>query len=400
MKMTDMLLRNLKPQAQRYLVWGDHGLGVRVSPKGKKSFVYMYRHEGKARFLTLGDYPRMTLADAHKAHAEAMKKVEEGIDPGAEAVAERAEDRQAPTVAVLADEYMEKWAKPRKRSWREDERILKKDILPEWGRRKAREITRRDVIRLLDGIVDRGAGIMANRTLAAIRKMFNFAVSRDIVPVSPCLAVRSPAPEQQRDRVLTTDEIRAFWHGLDGAKMAEGTKLALKLQLVTDQRKAEIVTARWDEIDLTDKWWTIPPEKAKNKMAHRVPLSPLALELLQAAKKITGDSPWLFPSPQTDRHITPEAVDHALRRPGLEALGFTFVPHDLRRTAASHMTGMGISRLVVSKILNHAERGVTSVYDRSSYDREKRQALDSWGRKLQAIVEGTESNVIPMVREG
>ena len=232
--------------------------------------------------------------------------------------------------------------------------------------------------------------------------MFNFAVSRDIVAVSPCLAVRSPAPEQRRDRVLTTDEIRALWHGLEGAKMmAEGTKLALKLQLVTGQRKAEIVSAAWDEIDLTDRWWTIPPEKAKNKMAHRVPLSPLALELLQAAKNITGDSPWIFPSPQTDRHITPEAVDHALRRPGLEALGFTFVPHDLRRTAASHMTGMGISRLVVCKILNHVERGVTAVYDRHSYDKEKRQALEAWGRKLQAIVEGTEpTNVIPMVREG
>ncbi len=398
MKLTDMLLRNLKPQAQRYLVWGDHGLGVRVSPKGKKSFVYMYRHEGKARFLTLGDYPRMTLADAHKAHAEAMKKVEEGIDPGAEAVAERAEDRRAPTMDVLADEYLEKWAKPRKRSWREDERILKKDVLPEWGRRKAREITRRDVIRLLDGIVDRGAGIMANRTLAAIRKMFNFAVSRDIVPISPCLAVRSPAPEQRRDRVLTTDEIRALWHGLEGAKMAEGTKFALKLQLVTAQRKVEIVSATWEEIDLTDKWWTIPPEKAKNKMAHRVPLSPLALELLQAAKNIAGDSPWIFPSPQTDRHITPEAVDHALRRPGLEHLGFTFWVHDLRRSAASHMTSLGISRLVVGKLLNHAERGVTSTYDRHSYDKEKRQALETWGRKLKTIIEGTKSNVVSMVR--
>jgi len=358
----------------------------------------MYRHEGKARFLTLGEYPRMTLADAHKAHADAMKKVEQGIDPGAEAVAERAEDRQAPTVAFLADEYLEKWAKPRKRSWREDERILGKDVLPEWGRRKAREITRRDVIRLLDGIVDRGAGIMANRTLATIRKMFNFAVSRDIVAVSPCLAVSAPAPEQRRDRVLTTDEIRALWHGLAGAKMAEGTKFALKLQLVTAQRKVEIVSATWEEIDFTDKWWTIPPEKAKNKMAHRVPLSPLALELLQAAKNIVGDSPWIFPSPQTDRHITPEAVDHAIRRHGLEHLGFTFWVHDLRRSAASHMTGMGISRLVVSKILNHVERGITAVYDRHNYDKEKRQALEAWGRKLQAIVEGAETNVIPMVR--
>ena len=141
-------------------------------------------------------------------------------------------------------------------------------------------------------------------------------------------------------------------------------------------------------------------EKSKNSLPHRVPLSPLALELLQAAKNITGDSPWIFPSPQTDRHITPEAVDHALRRPGLEALGFKFVPHDLRRTAASLMTGMGISRLVVSKILNHVERGITAVYDRHSYDREKRQALESWALKLKAIVEGAESNVIPLIREG
>jgi integrase len=160
-------------------------------------------------------------------------------------------------VAGLVDEYIEKWAKARKRSWKEDERILSKDVLPAWGHRKTREITRRDVIRLLDNIIDRGAGIMAKRTLAVVRKMFNFAVSRDIVPVSPCLAVRSPAPEQHRDRVLTTDEIRALWQGLAGAKMmAEGTKLAIKLQLVTAQRKAEIVSAAWDEIDWTDKWWT------------------------------------------------------------------------------------------------------------------------------------------------
>jgi integrase len=398
MKFTDKKIQNLKPKPQRYELWEGNGFGVRVTPKGTRSFVCLFRFEGKPRRLTLGTYPGMTLADAHRAHAEAMKRLEQGIDPGAVTVADRKEERKAPTVAALAEEYIERWAKPRKKSWKVDLRILQKDVIPEWGERKVREITRRDVIRLLDGIVDRGAGIMANRTLAVIRKMFNFAVSRDIVPVSPCLAVRAPAPEQRRDRVLTTDEIRALWHGLEGAKMAEGTKFALKLQLATAQRKVEIVSATWEEIDLTDKWWTIPPEKAKNKMAHRVPLSPLTLELLQAAKNIAGDSPWIFPSPQTDRHITPEAVDHALRRPGLEHLGFTFWVHDLRRSAASHMTGMGISRLVVSKILNHVERGVTAVYDRHSYDPEKRQALDSWGRKLQAIIEGTKSNVVSMVR--
>jgi integrase len=404
-KLTDFQIKNLKAKDKRYTEWGERGLGVRVTPNGVKTFIFKFRFDGKVRWMTLGTYPELTLADAHEAHADAWKVLRQGINPGAKAINERKEERDAPTVAALADEYLEKWAKPRKRSWREDARILQKDILPSWGHRKAKDITRRNVVGLLDDIVDRGAGIMANRTLAIIRKMFNFAVSRDVVSVSPCLAVHSPAPEQRRDRVLTVDEIRALWHALKGAKMmSEGTKLALKLQLVTGQRKAEIVSAAWDEIDLTDRWWTIPPEKAKNKMAHRVPLSPLALELLQAAKNITGNSPWIFPSPQTDRHITPEAVDHALRRSGrrsdLEALGFSFVPHDLRRTAASHMTGMGISRLVVSKILNHVERGITAVYDRHTYDLEKRQALEAWGHKLQGIVEGTESNVIPLVRGG
>jgi integrase len=398
MKLTDAQVRNLKPQAQRYEVWEGKGFGVRVTPNGAKSFIYMYRFQGKNRRLTLGTYPAMSLAEAHKAFAEAKEMLVKGIDPGAKTVFERQEELKAPTVAGLAVEYLEKWAKPRKRSWQTDKRILEKDVLPEWGWRKARDITRRDVIRLLDGIIDRGAGIMSNRSFAVIRKMFNFAVNRDIVPVSPCLAVRSPAPEQRRDRVLTTDEIRAFWHSMDGAKMAEGTKLTLKLQLVTAQRKGEIISAAWDEIDLIEGWWTIPGEKSKNSLPHRVPLSPFALELFRAAKTLAGGSPWVFPSPRGGKHITPEAVDHALRRPGLEALGFTFVPHDLRRTAASHMTGMGISRLVVSKLLNHVERGVTAVYDRHSYDREKRQALEAWTHKLKGIVEGAEANVIPFVR--
>ena len=399
-KLTDFQIKNLRGKDKRYTEWGERGLGVRVTPNGKKVFIFKYRFDSKVRWMTLGSYPKMSLADAHRRHADAWDLLNQGVDPAAQAIAEREEERKAPTMADLADEYLEKWAKPRKRSWREDKRILEKDVLPEWGRRKVRDITRRDVIRLLDGIIDRGAPIMANRTLAVIRRMFNFAVSRDIVPATPCMAVQAPAPENRRDQVLTQDEIRALWRGLEGAKMAEGTKLALKLQLVTAQRKGEIISAAWDEIDLTDRWWTIPAEKSKNRLPHRVPLSCLAAEFLQAAKALAGDSSWIFPSPRGDKHITPEAVDHALRRPGLEALGFTFVPHDLRRTAASHMTGMGIPRLVVSKILNHVERGVTAIYDRHSYDREKRQALEAWGRRLKAIVQGAEEEekIIPLIR--
>lgn len=163
----------------------------------------------------------MPLAEAHRLYAEAREMVTQGIDPGAKAVAERKEDRKAPTVADLTAEYLEKWAKPRKRSWMVDKRIIEKDVLPDWGRRKAKDITRRDIIRLLDGVAERG-GVMANRTLAVIRKMFNFAVSRDIVPTSPCTAVQAPAPENRRDRVLTAEEIKAFWQGLGKTRITEG----------------------------------------------------------------------------------------------------------------------------------------------------------------------------------
>jgi integrase len=396
MKFTDVFLRNLKPQAKRYLVWENHGFGVRVSTTGKKNFIYSYRYDGKPRFLTLGTYPAMTLAEAYKAHAEAWKMLEQGHDPGAVAVAARREEREAPTVAELAAEYLERWAKPRKRSWKVDERILKKDVLPEWGRRKAKDITRREVIRLLDRVAARG-GIMANRTLAVVRKMFNFAVSRDIIPASPCTAVQAPAPENRRDRVLTAEEIKTFWLNLDKTPISEEIKLALKLQLVTAQRKGEVISSAWADFDREGGWWTIPAEKSKNRLPHRVPLSALAKEILAAAQTLAGDSGWVFPSLRTTGHITPAAVDHALRQ-ARPLLGLDhFVPHDLRRSAASHMTSMGISRLVVSKILNHVERGVTAVYDRHSYDQEKRQALEAWGRKLQALLKGAEGKVIPLV---
>lgn len=319
MKLTDAKVQNLKPQKQRYEVWEDNGrgFGVRVTPRGTKSFIFLYRYGGKTRRLTLGTYPAMSLAEAHKQHAEAWEMLQKGIDPGALVVAERQEERRAPTVSDLVAEYLEKWAKPRKRSWKVDKRILEKDVLPVWGHLKAKEIARRDVIRLLDRILEREAPIMANRTLAIIRRMFNFAVERDIVSSSPCQAVKAPAPENQRDRVLTVEEIRLLWHSLEGDAMSRVEpiiKLALKLELVTAQRKSECCTAAWEEIDLEEGWWTIPGEMttlrseygveeglAKNRLPHRVPLSPLAREILLTAKGLAGDSPWVFPSHRTIR---------------------------------------------------------------------------------------------------
>ncbi|MGO9622279.1 MAG: tyrosine-type recombinase/integrase [Desulfobaccales bacterium] len=396
MKFTVKKIQNLKPKAQRYEEWEGNGFGVRVTPKGVKSFVYLYRFDGKARRLTLGTYPTMSLADAHKAHGEAMKKLEQGIDPGTVTVAARRENREAPTVADLAEEYLTKWARPRKRSWTVDKRVLEKDVLPEWGRRKAKDILRRDIIRLLDRVAERG-GVMANRTLAVVRKMFNFGATRDLVPVSPCIGVQAPALENRRDRVLSAEEIKNFWRSLDNTRITPGIKLALRLMLVSAQRKGEVISAQWADINLAENWWIIP--ETKNGLPHRVPLSAPAVELLKAAKTMSGDSPWVFSSVRRKGPVSGASVDHALRL-ALNSLEMEhFTPHDLRRTAATFMTGScGIPRLIVSKILNHAEAHITAVYDRASYDKEKQMALDAWGRKLQDVVEGVESNVVPMVR--
>ena len=399
MKFTDRQIKSLKPKKTRYEVWEDNGkgFGVRVAPTSRKSFIFLYRFQGTSRRMTFGNYPETSLADAHAAHAKSRQLLEQGSDPATVEQDEKEESRRSPSVKRLVAEYIEKYAKPRKRSWKEDKRILYKDVVPRWGKRKAQDVARRDIILLLDEIVERGALIQANRTLATIRKMYSFAMGRGILESSPCVAIPAPSKENRRDRVLNEEEIRTFWEKLDTAKMDNATALALKFQLITAQRKGEVAGAEWKDFDLKNGWWTIPAEKAKNGFPHRVPLSSLATEILSKLNEVTGDSQWLFPSPRDGQHIAETSVDHAVRENAEHFEVDHFTPHDLRRTAASMMTASGIQRLTVSKVLNHVETGVTSVYDRHSYDKEKRKALRSWGLQLETILGLKKSNkVIPI----
>lgn len=398
-KFSDKKIKALKPKDYIYDLREPNGNGfaIRVFPSGEKSWVFIYTYQGRKRRMTLGKYPTMTLANAKIEHRKALGILETSKkDPALLQKAEKIEIRDSSTVEGLIEEYLEKWAKERKRSWKEDQRILYKDVRPSWGKIKAKDITKRDVILLLDKVKERGAPIIANRTFACIRRMFNFAVERDILTTTPCLSIKAPTKENRRDRCLSTEEIKDFWLSLDTTPMLESTKLALKFQLVTAQRKGEVVAAEWDEIDLITGWWTIPAEKAKNGNLHRIPLSKLAIDLLQEIKNLSGESQWLFPSTKNNLPMRGQSVDHALRRSisSFAALKQNITPHDLRRTAATHMTALGISRLVVSKILNHAESGVTSIYDVHSYDKEKLHALEAWGNKLKEMIYGLPVNNI------
>ena len=366
-------------------------LGLRVSSSGRKTWFIMYRSKGRLRRLTLGTYPALSLADARGQAMAARHAIAEGEDPAVQ----KYDARHAPTMADLAAQYLDMYAKVHKKSWREDARLLHHEVLPNWGHRKAFDITRRDVIGLLDHIVERGAPIQANRVLALVRKLYNWAISRDLLEHNPCLQVKPPGKEHQRDRVLNDAEIRLIWNSAEQLDPLSAAQL--KLRLLTAQRGGEVRTMRWADIDVASGWWTIPGQIAKNGLAHRVPLSPPTQDILRTLQTITGEAPWVFPSHRRPGQPVLD-VRKAMHRVCLLS-GVTFTPHDLRRTAASHMTSLGVARLVVGKILNHAEPGVTKVYDRHSYDAEKRQALNAWGARVTELVMAGDHKVLHLLRK-
>ncbi len=397
MKFTDLKVRNLKPKAKRYVEFEDnaHGqgtLGVRVTPSGTKSFIHFYKIDGRKRMTTLGRYPRMTVAEAHEAFAVAARAVTEGGDPASGAVAENVRRRRAWKVSDLAEEYMEKWAKapqpngePRKRSWEQDQGMIDNHVLPSIGNLRLEDVRRRDIVDLLDGIVAAGSPVQANRVRALVNMMFNFGVARDLIEFNPCHGVPVPTTETGRDRALTASEVKVLLEGLPESPMWTATQLALLFLLVTGQRPGEAVGVEWADINVPDRWWTIPAVKVKKKKTHGLPLSPQAMQILTLAKAQDMGTGAVFPSKRGGGLMV-----HSVFVPGLArarpVLGIAhFTAHDLRRTATTHMSEMGTLRLVLQKILNHSDGSVTSVYDRYEYASEKREALEAWGRRLDEL---------------
>lgn len=429
LKFTDIFVRNLKPKVKEYTSREKGGFGIRVLPSGRKVFFYLYRVDGQRRFLNLGEYPDLELKDARKKYEAAsaqVKLLKDGLPGGADPVqvkteksVEREEHRKALTVAELISEYIEKHAKPTKRSWQEDERILNKDALVVWGKRKASEIKKRDIVLLLESIVGRGAPGSANNNFKIIRKMFRFAVQRDILDHSPCDGVVMPAPLNQGDRVLTEPEIKAFWHSLDTFHISSEIKRALRLILLTGQRPGEVIAMHKNEID--GKWWTIPAERSKNKRSHRVYLTDTALELID----MTKSKGFIFPraeeklkdgeKPKPEQPMARLSISQVINRnlavpvkikgkqvfdsggnPITEnKLGVAdFTPHDLRRTAATFMSQLGFMDEVIDAVLNHVKQGIIKTYNLNKYDVEKQKALEAWESKLKAIISCKKSNAI------
>jgi integrase len=357
------------------------GFFLRVTPQGTRSFGIVYTtRDGRLRRCTLGPVGPLGLSQARAQAKRLRGAVAQGDDPQGDRMSARRQPLTTATITNLVEAFL---SSKEARAWRpktrqEFERILRVEVVPALGHLKPDEVKRGEVRALVDRLSDR-APIMANRVFEVTRRLYTWAIGKDLVETSPCLGLSKPGAETQRDRVLSEDEIRAVWSACDAEPGIIAD--AFRLMLLTAQRRGEVLSMRWQDVD--GAWWTIPAEVAKNGRSHRVPLSPQALAILERRRE-RAKGPWVFPSPTTDRPIeNPQKAAERLRErskvPDLRL-------HDFRRTAASLMTGMGISRLTVKKILNHAERDVTAIYDRHSYDPEKRSALEAWGRRLEQIL--------------
>ena len=380
-KLTVRYIDSLRPPATgRTTYWdeGTPGFGLRVTAAGSKSWVLVYRRGGAWRRWTLGNYPKLPLATARERAWGALKEIGSGGDPASE----KREHRERDTFKELAEDFIELYAKPNKRSWMNDRRALNRDLLPRFGHRKAADVRRRDVISMLDEINARGAPVLANRTLEIIRRIYNWAIQKERVEQNPCVGIERFV-ETSSDRVLSEDEVRRVWLALEA--QPDPVAARFRLMMLTAQRSGEIRNMRWQDVDLDGGWWTIPAEFSKNRLSHRVPQSSLVREILEGMKKLTFGGTWVFPSPVGSGPVHSDDKRIIMIR---KDSGVSFAAHDLRRTAASHMASMGVNRFTIARILNHVETSVTATYDRHSYDAEKKAALEAWARRLEEILAG------------
>lgn len=373
-KLTELTVQKLQSPSSGQVEYWDptfKGFGLRVSYNGTKAWVVMTRLFGKQIRVTLGKYPALGLKAARETAGDVIEMAERGEDP--RTLLKRNRDAPDNAVEAIARRFIEKYAIPKNRSWRESQRIFEREVFPHWGHRPIDTIARSDVNILLNNILDRGAPTTSNRVLAVVRKFFNWCVEEDLLSISPAYGVKPKAKENQRDRVLTDSELSAVWSACDDIGWPFGP--LVKLLILTAQRRDEVARMEWKELDLGNATWTIPRERAKNDKANDVPLSPQAIEIIQSLPRrgdlvftVTGETPVSgFPKAKRRLDEVSDITDWRL--------------HDLRRTVASGMARSGVAPHIVEKVLNHSSgiiSGVAAVYNRYGYMDEKREALAKW----------------------
>lgn len=388
--LTDRLLRTTKPGPGRTELWNNivPGFGVRISAR-PTSYFFSFRSptartaEGQPvrRRVGLGDHPLKSLTSARAEAVAIREQLDLGTDPF---YVDAVEPEPLATFEVVALDYLERYARRRKVSWTVDRATVHRILIPAWGKREIQSLTARDVRRLLEDLSERGP-ILANRTHTIIRSVFKWAIRQNHMEVNPARLVERLNPETPRDRVLNPNELRRLWavcgHGY------HPVVLLLRLRLLTAQRGQQLLQFRHEQIETQgeDWWWNVPSALTKTRRPYRIYLGPWTRELLQSTSLLRGGAAFEARELSTIKQDLSRYVRTSTARIGLPY----WQPRDLRRTAATMMARGGVSRFIIKRVLGHADREITAVYDLYSYDREVKQAVLTLENAVQATVSGS-----------
>jgi len=386
MKLTHHFLINYQPSGKRIEYFDSlvDGFFVRITKTGKKSFGLAYGSKGKR--YTIGSFPAIGLADARDVAKKLKIRVALGEDPQADKIAKRREQKPL-SVLELSESYKERYLPKLKSSTSADyKRRIDNYIVPTLGSIPAHNLSRRDIIKLLENIAeDQGKPIQSNRVRSILSSMYSFAVNRALVEHNPVKGIKPLGKENRRKRYYSEKEILSIWDAFN--EEPEPYRSLFKMLLVCGQRSGETRKMKWEDIE--NGIWTIPEQDTKAGRKHRIPLPFLALDILKNISDISGASDYVFSSPVLNNEPIAwlqKASGRVKNNSGIK----DFRLHDLRRTAATYLASLRTERTVLGKILNHkglaGDNQVTAVYDAFDYMKEKKEALNKWNHKLNEIL--------------
>ena len=384
-KLTKSAIDAIPTPAADEVYWdaGCPGFGVKVTPKGRKVFVVLYRTGGagsKLRKYTIGPYGRTTLHQARVAAQKVFAARWEGRDLAAEKQAARRR-----LVVDRVDDLLETFIAQhlaQNRSGGEIGRLLRRELGQTWGGRSIHDITKRDVVEVVSAVEQRGAPGAANKTLKSTKTFLRWCVGRAILDGSPAEGIPLPSKAVTRDKVLTDQELAQVI--LAARKMGGPYGGIVELLALTGQRREEVAQMTWDELDLGQHIWTLPKSRTKNGKQHVVHLSAQAIAVLN---RVPRKGPFVFTILGTRPFHDFSKAKRVLDR--LCAVSHWRL-HDLRRTCVSGMARLGVAPHVADKILNHQTgtiSGVAAVYQRHEFLAERQAALDLWGAHVAALIE-------------
>jgi integrase len=406
-QLSDMQIRRWVAKADPIAKSDGGGLTFTLSKAGTATWVLRYMLEGRARELTLGNYPDLSLSAARKLAAEHRVAVDKGHDPVAEKRKERLAMRGAWIMRELAKDYVEKVLDTGQ--FAEDTVYYRKAdldgvILPRLGAYEVGAVTPEVIVDMLDR--SGRTWTMQKRLLTSATKLFDHAIGRQLIRVNPCggiklTALMGPRPPVRKRVMLTEEELRTLLTGIND--IGTENALSLRILLATCVRGVELVKARWEHIDFERGTWFVPDESVKTRVGFLVPLTPTVAGWFKQLQDLADGSEWVLPARRTIRgtsHVGRTtlwaAITRAFERGEIDTRRFT--PHDTRSTAKGHMRNMGVSREISEIALNHTLKGMEGIYDVREEIPERRQALELWAAFLAACETGQPWNVVPMKR--